>query len=52
MSKACGCGKQIVWFFDKPTIVVCENCEVALYFDHKHCPHCGGKVTEFVKKED
>jgi len=49
--KTCACDKQIVFFFEKPTIIVCEDCEVTLYYDADKCPHCGKKTTEFVKKE-
>ena len=45
-------GKQIVWYFDKPTIVVCETCEVPLYYDVKKCPYCSGEVTYFTKEQE
>jgi predicted amidophosphoribosyltransferase len=47
----CNCEYQIVWHFDKPTIVVCENCERTLYYDYQQCPVCKQEVTYFVKEE-
>ena len=51
-NKACACNKQIIFFFGKPTIVVCEECEITLYYDMKNCPYCGAETVEFVKKEE
>ena len=52
MANNCACNKQIIWFFDEPTIIACENCEKTFYYNVKHCPDCGKKTTEFVKKEN
>ena len=49
--KNCACHKQIVWFFDEPTIIACEDCERTFYHNVTTCPACGKKTTEFVKKE-
>lgn len=43
----CACGKQIVWFFGKATIVACKNCEITFYHDVKRCPHCDEEVSYF-----
>lgn len=51
-TKDCYCGKQIVWFFEKPTIIACENCEVTFHVSalkRGYCPYCGDELTEFVK---
>lgn len=48
--KNCACNKQIIWFFDKPTIVACENCEITFYYD-RICPYCGEEVSYFVEEE-
>ena len=48
----CACHKQIVWFFDEPTIIVCMDCERTFYWDVKTCPDCDKKTTEFIKKEN
>lgn len=45
-------GQQIVWFFEKPTIVVCEACEIPLYYNVKCCPECKGEISYFVKEEE
>lgn len=50
--RECACGHQIIWFFEKPTIIACEKCEVTFYHNVKECPYCGKKTTEFVKKEE
>ena len=50
MSK-CACHKQIVWFFDKPTIIVCEQCEKTFHFTDKRCDECKGKLTEFTREQ-
>ena len=52
MADTCECHGQIVWFFDKPTIYVCEACEKTVYYKHEKCPTCKGKLTEFVKKQE
>jgi hypothetical protein len=42
-------GRQIVWFFDKPTVLVCPHCEeVAPYYDVQTCRTCGGPYVEFT----
>jgi len=48
----CMCEAQIVFFFEKPTIVVCEECERTLYYDCEVCPICSEPVTYFVREED
>ena len=48
----CACHKQIVWFFGKPTVIVCESCEKTFYHDVKYCDECDDKVTYFTKEED
>ncbi len=48
--KGCACHKQIVWFFDKPTVVVCKKCEKTFYHDVTHCNECGKPVTYFVEE--
>lgn len=50
-SNKCACLKQIVWFFEKPTIIVCEKCEITLHYEDQKCRICGGKLTKFVKKD-
>jgi len=49
--KNCACHKQIIWYFDKPTIVACINCERTFYHDVVNCPECDEKITYFVKEE-
>jgi uncharacterized OB-fold protein len=49
--KNCACNKQIVWFFDKPTIIACKNCEITFYYDIEICPYCKTKTTEFKESE-
>lgn len=49
--KPCACNKQIVWYFGKPTIVACKECEITFYHDVKVCPYCGEKVTYFKEEE-
>ena len=48
---SCACGKQIVWFFDKPTIIVCEDCEKTFHYTAKVCD-CGKKLTYFTKESE
>lgn len=45
----CSCGKQIVWFYEQPTVLVCEECEITLSHYQKTCRRCGGNATKFVK---
>jgi len=49
---SCACEHQIVWHFDKPTIVVCEECERTLWHDWKTCPICGNDVSYYEKSND
>tara|TARA_R100001244_G_scaffold104496_3_gene77522 strand:- start:959 stop:1150 length:192 start_codon:yes stop_codon:yes gene_type:complete len=48
----CACHKQIIWFFEHPTIIACENCERTFYYKVENCPKCGKETTEFIKKEE
>ncbi len=48
----CECGKQIVWFFEKPTVIVCERCEKTFHYKSKFCDICGGKLTRLVKEDN
>ncbi len=48
--EVCACHKQIVWFFDQPTVIVCKECERTFHYQDKSCPECGGELTEFVEK--
>ena len=48
----CACHKQIIWFLEKPTIVVCEKCEKTFHYTDEKCDECGGELTYFVKEED
>lgn len=50
--KPCACNKQIVWFFEKPTIIACKNCEITFYHDVKVCPYCHKEVSYFEEVED
>ena len=52
MEHKCACENQIVWHFDKPTIVVCEECERTYYHDVKNCPTCGRPVSYYVKEQE
>ena len=47
----CAFHKQIVWFFDKPTVIVCESCERTFYHDITICPECRDEVTYFTKED-
>ncbi len=47
----CACYKQIVWFFEKPTIIVCEKCEKTFHYLAKYCNECGGQLSYYVKEE-
>ena len=47
--KMCACNKQIVWFFETPTIIAREDCEITFYYDVEHCPHCHKEVSIFEK---
>lgn len=49
---SCNCEYQIVWYFEKPTIVVCENCERTLHFEYTECPICKEEVSYFVKRNN
>jgi uncharacterized OB-fold protein len=49
--KGCACNSQIIWHFDQPTIMACENCEITFHYTVERCPHCGEEPTEFVKVE-
>ena len=49
--KSCACNKQIVWFFEKPTIIVCKDCEITFFYDVEECPHCNKKTTSFIEEE-
>jgi len=49
IKKECACRKQIIWFFEQPTIIACENCQITFYHNIKTCPYCKAKVTAFVK---
>ena len=51
-SHRCNCGRQIVWYFDKPTVYVCAECEIALHYSIGECPRCKGKVTAFTCEHD
>jgi len=51
VKEICACHKQIVWFFDKPTIIVCENCERTFHYTYKICPECGLNLSYFIKEE-
>jgi hypothetical protein len=48
---SCNCVHQIVWYFEKPTVIVCEECEITLDYSKKTCPNCGGEVTYFTKED-
>jgi len=48
----CACYKQIVWYFEKPTVIVCERCEKTFNYLDKVCNECGGKLSYFVKDEE
>ena len=48
----CACHKQIIWFFEEPTIIVCEKCEKTFHFQAEKCDICGGKLSEYVKKDN
>ncbi len=50
--KDCSCHKQIVWFFEKPTVIVCEKCEKTFHYSDEKCDICGGVLTEYQRKED
>jgi|TARA_Y100000310_G_scaffold246775_1_gene252167 uncharacterized OB-fold protein len=50
IKKGCACNKQIVWFFDKGTIIACKNCEITFYHNVRVCPHCKEMTTEFIEK--
>lgn len=56
MEKKCNCGYQIIWWFDnKPTVLVCYECQIALlyrpYDTNEECPFCGGPITIFEANE-
>lgn len=51
-NKTGSAGNQIVWFFDEPTVIVCEECEVPLHYTDEKYPYCDGILSEFVKKGD
>ena len=46
----CNCENQIVWYFEKPTVIICEECEITLHFSQKKCPKCGGKVSYYTNE--
>jgi rRNA maturation endonuclease Nob1 len=53
MSKCnCACHSQIVWFFDKPTVIVCKECEKTFHYTAQKCDECGGRLTSFVQEEE
>lgn len=44
---------QIVWFFGKPTVLVCPECEVvASYYTDTTCRTCGGPFVHFTASLD
>lgn len=47
---ACACNKQIIWFFEEPTIIVCPVCEITFHASRseKNCPHCGTTLVNFT----
>jgi rubrerythrin len=49
--KSCACDKQIVFFFENPTVIICEECEITFFHDQKECPYCSKPVTYFIKEE-
>jgi len=51
-TKKCECHKQIVWFFEKPTVVVCRKCEKTIHYSKKECPFCGGKLSHFILEDE
>ena len=48
----CACEYQIVWFFEKPTICVCPQCERTHYHDVKVCPVCDHAICYFELSDD
>lgn len=44
----CACGRQIIWFFEVPTILACPKCETTHYYNRQRCSNCGTKLVEFV----
>ena len=46
----CACCTQIVWFFDKPTVLVCEECEKTFHYTAKKCDCCNKELTHFTKE--
>ena len=51
MTDRCGCAteSQIVWFFEKPTVLVCWFCErTANYYEETKCRFCGRDMVRFT----
>ena len=46
----CNCGKRIVYFLDKPSIFVCDECQITLDSSYEVCPICKGKITIYERK--
>ena len=45
----CNCGIQIVWFYDRPTILACLKCErTADHHERNTCRVCGAPLVSFV----
>ncbi len=50
--KNCACNKQIVWFYEKPTVIACKECEITFYHETRTCPYCDREVSYFVEEEE
>ena len=48
----CACFKQIVWFFEKPTVIVCEKCEKTFYYTATKCDVCSGELSHYTKEDN
>ena len=48
----CACEYQIIWYYDKPTIIACEECERTLHHGDTICPVCKSKPIYFVREEE
>ena len=44
----CACHKQIIWFFDEPTIIACPTCEKTFHSTDNKCNECGGDLLNFT----
>ncbi len=48
----CMCHKQIVFFFDQPTVIVCPTCEKTFHTEDKICYACDGDLVHFTANWD